>query len=76
MALLSNEIDKIKQLTTAKQVEDFFKDKGITSFEEKENILKYIMSIEDVFDVPGDYTDEDNYNAILSAFEEGSWRLF
>ncbi|WP_157144326.1 hypothetical protein [Brachyspira pilosicoli] len=68
--------EDIIQLTTEKQVEDFFKAQNITDFKQKENILKDVMSIDEVFDVPGDYTDEDNYLAILSAFVEGSWRLF
>ena len=68
--------EDIIQLTTEKQVEDFFESQNITDFKEKENILKDVMSIDEVFDVPGDYTDEDNYLAILSAFIEGSWRLF
>lgn len=68
--------EDIIQLTTEKQVEDYFKTKNITDFKQKEDILKDVMSIDEVFDVPGDYTDEDNYLAILSAFVEGSWRLF
>lgn len=68
--------EDIIQLTTEKQVEDFFESQNITDFKQKENILKDVMSIDEVFDVPGDYTDEDNYLAILSAFIEGSWRLF
>ncbi|ASJ21708.1 hypothetical protein BHAMNSH16_08675 [Brachyspira hampsonii] len=68
--------EDIIQLTTKNQVEDFFKSQNITDFKQKENILKDVMSIDEVFDVPGDYTDEDNYLAILSAFVEGSWRLF
>lgn len=68
--------DEIMQLTTEKQVNAFFESKGITSFKEKENILKDVMSVGEIFDVPGDYTDEDDYKAILSAFIEGSWRLF
>lgn len=68
--------EDIIQLTTEKQVEDFFKAQNITDFKQKENILKDVMSIDEVFDVSGDYTDEDNYLAILSAFVEGSWRLF
>ncbi|WP_300369977.1 hypothetical protein [Brachyspira sp.] len=68
--------EDIIQLTTEKQIEDFFESQNIKDFKEKENILKDVMSIDEVFDVPGDYTDEDNYLAILSAFIEGSWRLF
>ena len=45
------------------------------SFKEKEDMLRDVMGINEVFDVPCDYTEEDNYLAILSAFIEGSWRL-
>ena len=68
--------EEIIYLTTKEQVEDYFdKMEKKLSFKEKEDMLKDVMGINEVFDVPGDYTEEDNYLAILSAFIEGSWRL-
>ena len=68
--------EEIIYLTTKEQVEDYFnKMEKKLSFKEKEDMLKDVMGINEVFDVPCDYTEEDNYLAILSAFIEGSWRL-
>jgi len=70
--------DIIKELyscDTKEEAENIFEKSEITSFKDRIYILQKCMGIEKVFN-SSNATEEEDYKSDLSAFEDGTWRLF
>ena len=68
-------LKKLYLCTEKKQIDDVFNEAGIIHSQEKINLLRKCMEVENVYGTPEKNTDKDEYEFECAVFTEGTWRM-